>query len=224
MNLLNSVKEDLSDTLIDKLSDMVGLSSNDTGSALDIFLSGLLGGIAHKGSSIQGASTILDIIKQNSFDRDDSFDLAKIFNGDKKISDYLETGTNLLKSLFGNKKEGLIDLLTRKSGLNNAIGSKLLSFLAPIALQKIAIIVRNHNFDAKALSDYFSSENKDLLGMIPGLGILFSKSDKPKIIHSIEGYDKVPEKQKSSLWKWLLPLIIIGLLWVILKSHRFSGF
>jgi len=220
MNLLNSVKEDLTDSLVDHLSDMVGLSSNDTGSALDIFLSGLLGGIAHKGSSIQGANTILDIIKRNSFDRDDTFDLAKIFNADKKISDYLETGTNLLKSLFGNKKEGLIDLLTRKSGLNNTIGSKLLSFLTPIAIKKIAVIVGNHDFDAKALSDFFSNENKDLLGMIPGLGILFSKPDKPKRVHSIEGYDKVSEKKKNRLLKWILPLLfLVGLLWGIITNR-----
>jgi len=220
MNLLNSIKEDLTDSLVDHLSDMVGLSPNETGSALDIFLPGLLGGIAHKGSSIQGANSILNIIKKNSFDSDDTFDFAGIFSDDKKTSDYLETGYSLLKSLFGNKKEGLVDLLTRKSGLNNTIGSKLLSFLAPIVLKNIAIIVRNHNFDAKALSDFFSNENKDLLGMIPGLGILFSKPDKPKKVHSIEGYNKVSKKKKNRLLKWILPLLfLVGLLWVIITNR-----
>ncbi len=220
MNLLNSVKEVFTDALMDKVSDMLGMPNNTTKSAIDTFLPGLLAGISHKGKSVKGAESILDLIKKHNFDREDSFDLDNVFEKKDKFSGFLEMGSSLLSSLFGNKQSGLLDLLLRKSGLSNkSIGTKLLSFLAPIAFRKIAEIVSKKRLDARGLSSFFSNESKDLLAMVPGLGNLFSDSDSSTNYRSIEERHEETEKSGGGWWKWLLPLLILlGLFWLISKS------
>ncbi len=218
MNLTDNIKVALSDVVVDKISRFIGLSPLETNPALEEVLSGLLGGIALNGSSIKGAESIFDLIKEKKFNQSNSFNLDSVLETKEKTSDFINLGSTFLSFIFGNKQSELEDILIRKAGLSKPIGAKLLCFLTPIALGKIAEIINSKNLDTQGLSNFFTKENKDLSKVNPELRSLFSKTKSEIKIHSIEGYQSEHVKSSTGLWKWLFPVMaLLILIWILLR-------
>ena len=64
MNLLIQVREDITDSVSEELADILRLSIEDLNKAIDIFLPGILGGIAQIGKNKSGAISILNTINE----------------------------------------------------------------------------------------------------------------------------------------------------------------
>ncbi len=226
-NFLDSVKGTITNVVIDKAADALGIENNLIKSGMKMFLPAIIGGIVHKGSHPSGAGRLLDIFKKER--NLDDFDLLDILSNKDKTHGWLSRGDNLLSSVFGNNMSNrLVDFLVNLTGMKKGIGSTLLKFLAPIVLGKLAGISKEKNFDAHGLASYLG-EQKDVFDMVPGLSSLFeggkdvastaiashTTTHKSTTTH----YREEESTGGGGWWKWIIPLLLLGgLAWMLTKG------
>ncbi len=229
-SLLDGVKGMMTDAIVNKVAGMVGIESKMATSAIKMFLPAVIGGLINKGSTETGAGGLLDIFKNGGFGDDNIKDIGGVLADKSKSDSWLETGSDLLENIFGNKQSGILDGLLGSTGLKKAGGSMLLKFLAPIVVNKLAGMVFKNGWGAKKLSSYLGEQKSSIAG-VPGLsGILgFADSAKAAVgsatsaataaVNTASKNIKEPASGGGGWWKWLLPLLIgAGLIWYLTKD------
>lgn len=227
-SLLDGVKGMMTDALVNKVAGMVGIESKMATSAIKMFLPAVIGGLINKGSSESGAGNLLDLFKKGGFGSSNNEDLGAVIADKSKADSWLETGSDLLGNIFGNKQSGILDGLLKSTGLNKAGGSMLLKFIAPIVVNKLAGMVFKNGWGAKKLSSYLGEQKASIAG-IPGLAGMLGASDSAKeaVVSTAStvaaGVSKSNDDREPSggggWWKWLLPLLIgAGLIWFLTKD------
>ncbi len=199
INLMDLVKDQLTDGIMDKLSSAIGENTSATSSAVSHFLPALMGGIIDKGSSQSGASSIMKLITDNALGGDTLSNLGSLLGGGDKTSTFMKLGGTLLSGLLGSRQDSMLSNLLSLTGLGRKSGSSLLSFLAPIVLGQLGKLISRDNMDAGGVQRLLSSQKSYLANSaVSGASHSSSSSD-----------------GGGMGWlKWLLPLLLIGaLLW-----------
>ncbi len=216
--LLDSAKSMLTDAVISKASSLIGLDSSSMGSAVGKFLPAIIGGLISKGNTESGAAGLLDIFKNKGLSDLGMDDLMDVMGNPNKSKSMLESGGDLLGSIFGNKQDSILEKLIGMTGIKKAGGSMLLKFLAPIVMRKLAGMVFKNGWGAKKLSSYLTDQKSSISGLIPGMSGLmgFADSAASKVGATASaargavtsgGND---DNGGGGWWKWLLPLLLIG--------------
>jgi len=142
VNLMSAFKNVLTDNVIGKISSLLGSNSSVTGSVINSLMPKVMKGLISKGSTEAGASSLLNLIKNNNFD---AGDLMNNLSGGSRSDDFLKAGAKASESVFGNS---LGSLTSGISGLSGGAGSKLMSILTPMALGSLGKVVSSNNLDA----------------------------------------------------------------------------
>jgi outer membrane protein OmpA-like peptidoglycan-associated protein len=220
-NLLDSVKEMLTDAVMDKASSLIGLDKSTTSSAMGKFLPAIIGGLISKGNTESGAGVLLDLFKSGGFGKND-IDLAGILGDSSKSESFLSQGGDLLGSIFGNNQSSILETLLGVTGINKAGGSMLLKMLAPIVMNKLAGMVFNNNWSASKLSSYLGDQQSSISSLIPGMGNMLgfgSGSTTSNTVSKGTSINSESDGGGSGWLKWLLPLILgLGAIWFLTKD------
>jgi len=129
-NLINLVKDQLSDQVMGQLGGVLGVSADQNNSAISAAIPGLLSGLMNIGSSSDGASQMLNVINNT----DDSMldNLGGLLSGSGKDS-IIQSGSSILGSLMGGGGLGsLVSAIAGFSGLGKGPAKSLLGLLAPV--------------------------------------------------------------------------------------------
>ena len=186
VNLVNLIKGQLGDSVLEQLGGLLGESAENTRNAVDAGVPTILGSIADKVANDSSAADMLS----KELDGLDS-NIAVDFSGllaDSNRDSLAEKGAGLLQGLFGDKLGGITDLISQFSGIGSKSSSSLLSMILPIVLGAINKQKRVNGLDhAGALSmlsdqkEYISqampSGMSDLLnssGLLSGLSDMIS--------------------------------------------------
>jgi len=219
MGLLDGVKGMMTNAVVDKVSDVLGIENSMMKSAMKMFLPAVIGGVINKGSTASGAGGLLDLFKSGGYGDDNIGDIMGVLGNDDKRSGWLDTGADLLGSIFGNSQSGITDMLLSKTGLGKGAGGMLLKFLAPLVINKLAGIVKGKNMDARGLSSYLNDQKSDVMGLIPGLGSLLGGGASSSMSASATNTRDNDSGGGLGFLKWLLPLALAGLaLWYFTKG------
>lgn len=212
MNLLDSVKGVLTNAVVDKASDVLGIENSMMKGAMKMFLPAIIGGVISKGSSESGAGGLIDLFKKGGFGDDNLGDLAGVLGNEQSRGGMLETGADLLGTIFGGNKSGLLDMLLSATGLKKSAGSSLLSFLAPIVINKLAGMVFKNKMGAADLSSYLNDQKGGIMGMVPGLSSLLGGSGASTNLSSNSRAATTSNSEGGGMgWmKYLLPLLLLG--------------
>jgi len=169
INLLDLVKDQMSSGVINHLSGLVGESTEKTGSALDSIFPTLLGGLVKKSEGSGGASAIFNALKDHDGGMLD--DIVGAFSGGKKDS-MLSMGSGIMDMIFGNKVSGIMDLVTKATGLGGKSSGGLMKMAAPLLMGVVGRYVKNKALDAVGLGKLLGSQKQHLGGAPSGLGNL----------------------------------------------------
>ncbi len=131
-NLIDLVKDQLSEQVMSQLGGVLGGDSTQNSSAISSALPGLLSGLMGAGASNSGAEAMLGAIS----DQDDSIldNLGGLLGGSGQSS-MMSAGANVLGSLLGSNGSGLGNLVGAVAGFSGAGKGpvkSLLGLLAPI--------------------------------------------------------------------------------------------
>ncbi len=218
MGLLDGVKGMMTNAVVDKVSDVIGIENGMLKSAMKMFLPAVIGGVINKGSTPSGAGGLLDLFKNGGYGDDNLGDLVGVLGNEEKRSGWMDTGADLLGSIFGNSQSGITDMLINKTGLGKGVGGMLLKFLAPLVINKLAGIVSGKNLDAQGLSSYLNDQKSDVMGLVPGLGSLLGSGASLSSGATAQTSNN-DEGGGMGFLKWLLPLALAGLaFWYFTKD------
>lgn len=227
-NLLDGIKDMISDAVVRKAADMIGIENSTVTSALGKFLPAIIGGLISKGSTNTGAGGLIDLFKKGGYGDDNLKDLGGIFTDSNTSKSWLDTGGDLLGNIFGNNQSSILEKLIGMTGLKQAGGSMLMKFLAPIVVNKLAGMVFKNGWGADKLSSYLGEQKSSISSMIPGLSGLmgFASEATSKATSAASKETSTSSSGGSSSsgggnawWKWLLPLLILaGLAWYLTKD------
>jgi outer membrane protein OmpA-like peptidoglycan-associated protein len=240
-NILSFVKEQLSGYVIGKMSDFLGENPYKTASALENVLPVVLGGLVNKSSNTLGAGQIMDQIKDAGHDGKVFDNLNDIVKEPDAMLDWLSSGSALSNHIFDDKLGAVIDGISGENDIRKTSAASLLSFLTPLVLGAVGKHVTGNSLGISGILDLMSSnrsvaEQSLTPDMKYTLGMDGSQrqAEKTSIITDKQTQTNTPvqgvvnptkKPADSSNWtKWLLPLLLVGLLgslaYYFLKKKR----
>ncbi len=221
-NIVDLVKDQITDHLRDQLGSVAGIDTTQTTSALSGAIPGLLTGLTGVANKPGGAGALLDAVNK----QDDGLigNLTSML-GQNQGNQLANEGGNLLSSLLGSGALGtLANVIGGFAGIGRNNSTSLLGILAPIVIGVLKKQVLGSGLDASGLSSMLSSQQSNINAAMPqGLSDQLSNQG---FFDSISGASpnvatptvsapdlNTPELPKSGgLPKWLIPLVVLGAL------------
>ena len=157
-NLIDLLQSQLSDGLIDQLSNQIGANKQQTRTAADSILSTLIGGLAKNTAQPDGADALANAL-DNDHDGSLLDNLNDLIGGNTStnINPRAANGAGILKHILGGKQNGAIDMISQISGLNSGKTGNLMSMLAPIVMGMLGQQKRKSGLDAGGIASILAS-------------------------------------------------------------------
>ncbi len=175
----------------------------------------LLGSLANRASDPAFASTLFNLVRDPANDGSLLGDVAGLLSPGAAPAPMTALGGKLLSTLFGNNLGSLGGSLAGYSGVKPSSASSMLSFAAPLVLSMLGKAVKSGNLNVGSLVSLLTGQKSAFAAALPGpLSRLESFIASP----AAPSYaaPPPPPAPKSSIWRWLLPLlIVVGLLWML---------
>jgi len=212
INLIELFKSTMSDVLVRQTSAMLDESAESTSSAVSKIFPALLNAMIIRGSSIEGAQDLLDYIGSSKIDETLHEDVPSLLGGGPETTNLTNDGAAILKHLFGDKLNYLVDWVSSGNGLKTSSASTLLKIIAPLMMGAIARAVRERSLNAAGLRDLLQSQKEFVDASAPAaitelLGVTYEPG---KTVHgSLEGGTQLPPEKESSTLSKLLPWIVL---------------
>jgi hypothetical protein len=219
MNLVDTIKEQLSGAVIQQLSSLIGASEGATRSAALAAVPALLSGLSNMASSGTGSQKLISALGQLGGSSVEN--LAHKMSS--QPSSALEQGASLLNSLFGGSTvSAIVNVLSRFASIAPGATQKLLGYLTPLVLGAITSRLGGKGVTSQALSSLFADQKASIASALPaGLSL----ADVPGFSTAAATARTAARgvEEASPAWmKWLLPLAglaaLLLLLWWWLPS------
>ncbi len=225
-NLLETVKNIFSGSLISTAASSLGESEGGIQKALSGAVPAVLAGLVSKAGTYEGAGGMLDLAKQAAG--------SGIFNN---ISDFLGNNNNnltgkgaeMLKGILGDKAGGVASLVSNFAGIKHSSSSSLLSMIAPAALGTLGKHAADTNMNADGLMQFLSSQKASIMNALPaGLSAIAGLfgTGTASTHHNVAGTPHAAvhnaEETANSGSKFLVPLLL-GIFAVALGIYFFKG-
>ena len=226
INLLKIVKDQVSDNFINKASETVSGTPANTKRAFTALIPSFISSILAKGSTESGASSLLDLIKNEGYNSNAGSSEVNLMNN--KTSEIIAKGDSLVSKVMGENSGQLISNISQYSNLTKGGTEKLLSMIAPMVMGAIGKQVNQNKLNPSGLLNLLSEQSDYVKSAMPiGLEVpdfdnsaLSKTSTAAKVSKKVS--TDIKEKKETSqggggMIKWLLPLLLIGgfLLWFL---------
>lgn len=235
LNIIDLIKGQLGPALVSQAATQLGESESGISKAISALLPAVVGGMANNAdkpgvlNAITGAAS--------------SGILGNLLGGSSNNS----LITTVLSAIFGDKVGGLVNAISSFSGISNSSSSSLLNIVTGATLGSVGKYAADNNLGASGLTSLLGDQKGIVSSLLPaglsmatlGLGNWFgsdkvdaikekvsvSSFDAPKIDVNRGGNTHVnvnkndDNNEGGSIWKWLLPLLLLGLAaWFLWKQ------
>ncbi|MBH1960436.1 MAG: DUF937 domain-containing protein [Flavobacteriia bacterium] len=232
LNVIDLIKGQLGPALVSQVATQYGESESGISKAISGLLPAVVGGMANNANQ----STVLDAITGAN-----STSLLGNLLGGSSNNSLIAT---VLSAIFGDKMNGLINAVSGFSGVSNSTSGSLLNMVTGAALGSLGKYSADNNLDRNGLSSLLADQKGIVSSLLPaglslaslGLGnwsgetavetekVKVTSYDEPKVEVNRGGnthvnVDRTDDKDAGSIWKWLLPLLLLALAaWFLWKQ------
>ena len=171
-----------------------------------------------KSKSPDGLDTISRLANEQS--SNGMFDNLTSLLGSGDNSSWFSRGSGLVSTLFGNKVDGIVNLISNFAGIKSSSSSSLLSLAVPAILSFLGKYMRTNNLNASGLGSLLSSQSSNISSAIPAglsLASLFGgthDTHRTTTTAHTTGhttrYEETEDRGGGSKWLW--PLLLFALL------------
>jgi|GEM_PF-955433 len=175
MNLLDLAKGYITNEITEKIGGLLGESPENTSKAVDASLPSIFGGLIGQASTEKGAA---DLYRQLD-DHDGSIldNIGGMLGGGNHTG-IADKGNGILNAILGPKLGGVIDLISKVSGMGRGGAGSLLGLLAPIVMGLLGKTRRSQGLDIGGLMDLLNKQKKHVAGALPqGMGSALGLGD-----------------------------------------------
>jgi OOP family OmpA-OmpF porin len=221
-SLIQLVQDTLTPDIVGRVSGMIGETPATTDSALRRAVPAVLAGVLNNASTPAGAERMCSLITDGGWGSDLLNNLGSRLGGGSGTSSLLNSGAQLISSLFGNKTDGITDLIASGSGASRGSASTLLSVAAPIVMSVLDKQMASRGLGASGLSALLAGERTSLLGALPA-GVIGLLGLKDSVLTGDRAEEAIPreptvrepilrahELQRSGIGNWW-PALLAGL-------------
>lgn len=215
-NLLAGLSGLLTPDLIGKAASLLGDSEPAVSKGMSAVFPVLLGSLANRASEPAFASTLFNLVRDPANDGSLLGNVGSLLSPGAASSPMMALGGKLLSTLFGNNLGSLGGSIAGYSGVKPSSASSMLSFAAPMVLSMLGKAVKSGNLNVGSLVSLLTGQKSAYAAALPGplsrLEGFFAAPAAP----SYAAPPPPPPAPKSSIWRWLLPLLIaLGALWLL---------
>jgi len=167
-NLLALTQQALGGDFAKLAGQFLGESESTTLSAMAGLLPAVLGGIAQKGATPDGATSLLSLIDGAKLEPSVLGNVAGLFGGGGTGANALmKAGTaSLVPALFGDKASGLVNSLASMSGVKGTSAANLVAMVVPLILAFLKKFIGDKGLNASSLSSLLSGQGQYLQGSL----------------------------------------------------------
>ena len=233
LNVIDLIKGQLGPALVSQAATQYGESESGISKAISGLLPAVVGGLANNADK----PGVLDAITGAA-----SSGLLGNLLGDSSNNSLVST---VLSAIFGDKIGGLVNAVAGYAGISNSSSNSLLNMVTGASLGSLGKYATDNNLDASGLSGLLKDQKGVVPSLLPaglslaslGLGNWFGSDasvetekvkvtsyDQPKVEVNRGGnthvnVDRNDNNGGGSIWKWLLPLLLLALAaWFLLKQ------
>ena len=217
-NLLDTLKGLATSELISAASKSLGESEGGVSKAIGAILPSVLGGVMNSNSSSH--SMIGDLLGKAGGQSNMMGDLIGGF-GSSNESPAMSMGSSLLKGLFGDKVAGIANLISNFSGVKSSSSNSLLSIGGSLIASFLGKKMLGEGLNFGGIMSWLGGHKNEIESAIPsGFSSLMSGGTAgigqaaSKVAGSVASAGS--DNDNGGGAKWLLPLILLGLLGVFL--------
>lgn len=226
-NLLESMTNQLTPQMIQKVSSRLGETPAQTQKAVDGAVPTLLAALMHFSSLPNGPTQLLDLINHDNYGRllNNLSGLCDEGNTTHKVT---TAGQEILRIVFADKLDAVSERIAAASGVTNASASLLLSLTAPVVVGVLGRVRAVQGLNATRLVTVLMGQKEVIAKLTPaGLAGVFGSSTltplEPKLTDAKAArtpdpvrrmaVDVVKDTSTLKKWRWpILGVVTIGLL------------
>lgn len=159
-DLLQMLQGQLSESFVDQLSNQIGgADRQQTANAAQGIMSSLVTALAKNASSPEGAASLNNALER---DHDGSMldHLGDLFSGGGQVAQAnprAANGSGIIKHLLGGNQGGVVDMISKMSGLDNSKTGNLMTMLAPMVMGMLGRQKRQSGLDLGGLTGLLSN-------------------------------------------------------------------
>jgi hypothetical protein len=170
MNLLDMVKGQMTDSVMQQLGAASGLGAGDVSKAMGAIIPTQLSAIVKHGSTPQGAEGLMGMLS-NLGSMGNLGDFAGMLGQSGGAANIAKIGSSLLPSLFGNQLGGIVSALASATGLGSGPLNALMGMAGPLVMGQLGKAVTGGGLNAAGLASMLGGMAPQVNGMLPaGLG------------------------------------------------------
>ena len=205
-NLLDTTQSFLTPDFINKFSRALGQPAEKVQNGLRSVIPTFLMGLVNKGSSEEGAETIVNLAQKDGVD---SLPMETLND-----THYLVKGEDALRGIFGSDLKSVASNLGNSTGLGSGHITKMMGMMAPILMGVLGRKIKNENLNANGMMKFLGEQRKVLTGFIPS-GVTGMSFKKPVTSYATTDGITPHYTSKSAPWVFLalLALVIMGFIW-----------
>ncbi|NNE30432.1 MAG: DUF937 domain-containing protein [Saprospiraceae bacterium] len=189
MNILDLLQGQMSEGLVDQLSQQLGADKSQTTAAASGIFSTLMGALARNAADPKGAESL-----NNALDRDHDGSILDNLGGflggqTQPSNNNMMNGAGILKHILGGKQSGAIDMISQMSGLDSSKTGSLMSMLAPMVLGTLGRQKKTQGLDVSGLAGMLTetvsaSKERPEMGLV---GKLLDRDGDGSIMDDVAG-------------------------------------
>ena len=233
LNIIDLIKGQLGPALISQAASQLGESESGISKAISGLLPAVVGGFANNADK----PGVLDAITGAS----SSGILGNLLGGSTNNS----LITTVLTSIFGDKIGGIVNAISTFSGVSNASSNSLLNMVTGATLGSVGKYAADNNIGASGITTLLQDQKGIVSSLLPaglslaslGVGNMFGSHETEKV--KVTSYDEpkvevnrggnthstaTPNNNNNeggSIWKWLLPLLLLGVAgWFLWNNYN----
>ena len=202
-SLLDSLSQMVTPDLLSQAASALGENQGSVSRGIGAVLPMLLGGAASRASDTNFASSLFKLVTDSGNDLGALGDVAKLLAPGAN-SPALSLGSQFLGSLFGNNLGAVGNALAGYAGVRPQSANSLLSMAAPLVLAFLGKQVKSGGLNLSSLVSLLTGQKNAIAAAMPsGLNLDRYLAAPAAAMH------QAVEPAKSSMWRWLLPLLLV---------------
>lgn len=217
LNLIDMAKGLFAGEVASKAAAAFGESESNVTKAFGGMVPAIFSQLADKTATGEGAESIARLAQEQA--GSGLFGNLGSLLGGGDNSSWLSKGSGLVSSLFGNKVDGIVSLLSNFAGIKSSSSSSLLSLAVPAILGFLGKHMGANNLGASGLASLLGGQKSFISSALPAglsLGNLFGSSAdahvKAAAPHVAAATRYEEEDNGGGGMKWLWPLLLLALL------------
>jgi hypothetical protein len=205
MNLVEQIKNQLTGAALGQLSSLIGAGEGETGSAVGAAVPAVLSALSGLASS-GGAQKLVSAL--GHFETGSLGHVANMLSS--QPGEVLEQGSGILQTLFGTSTvSGIVNALSRFTGIGSGSAQKLLGYLMPLVLGAIAGRFTGKRVNAQGLTSFLGEQKDNIAHALPSG---FSLADVPGVATSRQAARitmDTAQPAAAAIWRWLIPVLAV---------------